>query len=90
MINGWAYKYESGIHAKPLHKIKKVMIFYSAMQDKQHLENTLQNPVKQQLAETFKFIGIDDVEAYIVDNVTTLSPIDLEKHLLEISKICNS
>jgi NAD(P)H dehydrogenase (quinone) len=90
MINGWAYKYESGLHAKPLHKIKKVMIFYSAMQDRKHLEDTLQNPVKQQLTETFKFIGIGDIETYIVDNVVTLSPTDLEKHLLEVAKICKN
>lgn len=90
MINGWAYKYESGLHAKPLHHIKKVMIFYSAMQDKHHLENKLQNPIKQQLTETFKFIGIDNVTTYLVDNVTMLSSADLDKHLLEISKICIS
>ena len=58
MINGWAYKYEAGMYASPLHKIKKVFIIYSCMQEKQHLEKNLQNPVFQQLSETFKFIGI--------------------------------
>ncbi len=90
MINGWAYKYETGLHANPLHKIKKALIFYSSMQGKDHLENTLHNPVKQQLTETCNFIGIPHVNVYLIDKVTTMSPQDLQKHLQEITKLCKT
>lgn len=88
MINGWAYTYESGLHAKPLHKIKKVLIFYSAMQEKQHLEKTLYNPVQQQLTETCAFIGIPNVEIYLIDKVIKIKSEDLNRHLEEITKMC--
>lgn len=88
MINGWAYTYEEGIHAKPLHSIKKALIIYSSMQSKEYLENTLQNPVENQLLETFKFIGIPEIEVYHVDNVNTIDPEKLAAHLEEITTLC--
>ncbi len=90
MINSWAYKYETGMYARPLHKIKKVFIIYSCMQDKQHIEKNLQNPVAHQLSETFKFIGISDVKTYIVDQVNKLNPEDISKELEEINEFCGS
>lgn len=90
MINGWAYKYESGTHAKPLHKIKKALIIYSAMQAKDHLEKELHKPVENQLMETFKFIGIPEVEIYLVDNVNAIDPDKLAMHLEQITKLCKS
>lgn len=90
MINGWAYKYESGVHAKPLHNIKQAIIVYSAMQDKQHLVQTLNNPVEQQLTETFNFIGIPKVDSYMIDKVTTMQPDDLMQHIIEVKKLCKS
>lgn len=90
LINGWAYTYQSGLHAKPLHNIKNAIIVYSAMQDKQHLEKMLHSPVENQLSETCTFIGIPEVKFHLVDNVTKLTPEELEKHLLEITKICKS
>lgn len=90
MINAWAYKYESGLHAKPLHHIKQAIILYSAMQDKKHMQQALNNPVEQQLSETCKFIGIPQVDIYMIDKVTKMNPEDLEKHLDEISKLCKN
>ena len=90
LINGWAYKYESGLHANPLHHIKKVLIIYSAMQDRDHLEKTLHHPVQQQLSETCTFIGIQNVNIYLVDNVVKLTSQDLDKHLEEVNKMCKT
>ena len=90
MINAWAYKYESGMYAHPLHNIKKVFIIYAAMQDQQHLEKTLHHPVEQQLAETCRFIGIPHIYTYIVDKVTKLQPDELEQHLNKIDKFCTN
>lgn len=90
MINGWAYKYETGLHANPLHKIKKAFILYSSMQGKEHLEKELHNPVQQQLCETCKFIGIPEVEVYSIDNVTKMTPEDMEKHLQNVTKLCKT
>lgn len=90
MINAWAYKYEAGMYARPLHKIKKVFIIYACMQEKQHIEKNLQNPVVQQLSETFKFIGISQIHTYVVDRVTKLNPEDITKHLEDINEFCCS
>lgn len=90
MINAWAYKYESGTYAHPLHKIKQALIIYSAMQDKQHMDKDLHNPVEHQLSETCKFIGIPEVDIYMVDKVTKLQPEDLEQHLQQVSEFCKN
>lgn len=87
MINAWAYQYESGTHAKPLHNIKQAIILYCSMQGKEQLEK-LHSPVEQQLSETCKFIGIPKVEVYQVDNVTKMQPEDLAKHLAAVAKLC--
>jgi len=90
MINAWAYKYEQGMYARPLHKIKKVFIIYAAMQDQQHLDKELHNPVEHQLAETCRFIGINEIYTYLVDSVTKLQATDIEKHLQNINNFCLS
>jgi putative NADPH-quinone reductase len=90
MINGWAYKYESGKFASPLHKIKQALIIYSSMQEKESLAQNLQAPVEEQLAQTCKFIGIDKIHVYQVDKVTKLNPKDLEEHLTNVSKFCKN
>jgi len=90
MINAWAYKYEHGMYASPLHKIKKVFIIYAAMQDQQHLDKELHNPVEHQLAETCRFIGINEIYTYLVDSVTKLQATDIEKHLQNINNFCLS
>jgi putative NADPH-quinone reductase len=88
LINGWAYKYESGMYAKPLHKIKKVFIIYACMQNKENLQKSLGNPLELQLLETCKFIGIPEIHTHIVDNVNKLKPEEIEKHLKDINKFC--
>lgn len=88
LINAWAYKYESGTHASPLHKIKRAIIIYSSLQDKKHLSQNLHNPVEEQLKETCRFIGIPDVSIYMVDQVNAMKPDDLNKHLEAITALC--
>ncbi len=88
MINGWAYKYESGMYAQSLHKIKKVFVIYACMQNKDHIEQNLRNPIEYQLSETFKFIGIPEIHTHIVDNVNKLNPEDMKKHLEAINEFC--
>lgn len=90
MINGWAYKYESGIHAQPLHKIKKVLIIYTAMQSKDFLDKELCKPVENQLTETLKFIGIPEIEIYLVDNVNQIDTEKLAAHLEQITRLCKN
>lgn len=90
MINGWAYKYETGMYANPLHNIKKVFIIYASMQDKEHLEKVLHHPVEQQLSETCRFIGIPHIYTYLVDKVTKLQTEELEQHLQKIDRFCSN
>ncbi|MBP7854330.1 NAD(P)H-dependent oxidoreductase [Candidatus Babeliales bacterium] len=88
LINGWAYQYESGHYAKAKHNIKRVIVLYASMQDHDYMEQHINNPVEQQLKETCKFIGIDDINVYVVDNVTKVTPKDLENHLQQVKKMC--
>lgn len=88
MINAWAYKYESGTTARPLHKIKQAIIIYSSMQDKKDLTKHSVNPVEEQLMQTCTFIGIPRVDIYMVDNVTKMTQENLAEHLEEVSKLC--
>lgn len=88
MINAWAYKYKKGIHAEPLHHIKKSLIIYSSMQSNEVLEKKLHNPVEKQLMETFRFIGIPEIEVYHVDKVNQIDTNKLTKHLQQIKKLC--
>lgn len=88
MIQGWAYSYESGPYAKPLHKVKKVIIVYSCAQVNEMKKIGKYTPVEQQLVETFKFIGIDDISIYGVDSIYDLSADDMVKHLAAIKKLC--
>jgi NAD(P)H dehydrogenase (quinone) len=87
MINGWAYKYESGIHAQPLHSIKKALIIYTSMQPKEYLNKELCKPVENQLTETLKFIGIPEIEIYLVDNVNQIDTEKLAAHLEQITRL---
>lgn len=88
MINAWAYNYESGIHAKALHSIKKALVIYTSMQSKEILSTRLHSPVENQLSETFRFIGIPEIEMYHVDNVNNIDPDKLAEHIEQIQKIC--
>lgn len=90
MINAWAYKYEKGIHASPLHSIQKALVIYSSMQEKDILAKRINHPVEGQLIETFKFIGIPEVEMYHVDKVNEIDPEKLAEHLAAIRKICKT
>lgn len=88
LINGWAYKYESGPNAKPLHNIKHVFIIYSAMQKKENLEQNKQIAIDQQIKQTCKFIGIDNVSIYLVDQASTITSQEVTKHLEQIDIFC--
>lgn len=88
MIQGWAYNYESGRYAKPLHNVKKVIILYACAQVNEQKVLGKHTPVEEQLLETFKFIGIPDIEVYGVDNVYDVSTTDMSKHLTAIQKLC--
>ncbi|MBI2353053.1 NAD(P)H-dependent oxidoreductase [Candidatus Dependentiae bacterium] len=89
MINNWAYHYESGSQATPLHHIKKAIIIYTSMQS-HHSEEKISQPVEMQFLETFKFIGIFDVLFYNIDNVSTINQEKLKHHLEQIEKLCQS
>lgn len=86
-IQGWAYKYESGSYAKALHHIKKVIIVYSCSQNYTDVDRST-IPVKQQLLETFKFMGISDIEIYGVDNIYGLTSEQITGHLNQVKQIC--
>jgi putative NADPH-quinone reductase len=88
LLTGWSYTYESGQYAQAKHNIKKVIILYSCAQEK--LDKNSMSIVEQQLFETFKFIGIDEITMYGIDNVYGLTPETTIKHFDAVKKICES
>ena len=88
LLTGWSYTYESGAYGTAKHNIKKVIILYSCAQEK--IDKNSMSIVEQQLFETFKFIGIDDVVMHGVDNVYGLTPEQVTEHFDAVKKICSS
>ncbi len=88
LLTGWSYTYESGLYGKAKHNIKKVIILYSCAQEK--IDKNSMTAVENQLFETFKFIGIDDIEMHAVDNVYALTAEQIQKHFDDVKKICSS
>lgn len=88
MIQAWAYRYESGPYANPLHNIKKVMIIYSCAQDYFFLDEAYNIPVQEQLLETFRFIGISDIEFFVVDDIYGIEMAEVGDILEEITEFC--
>lgn len=86
LLHGWSYQYESGQYAKATHNVKKVIIFYCCAQPQP--QDGSMSMVEQQLLETFKFIGIDDVQMHGVDNVYGLIPEKAAEHFDTVKKIC--
>lgn len=88
LLTGWSYTYESGAYGKAKHHIKKVIILYSCAQEKP--DKNSMSIVEQQLLETFKFIGIDDVVMHAVDNVYGLTPEQVTEHFDAVKEICQN
>lgn len=86
LLTGWSYTYDSGQYGKAKHNVKKVIILYSCAQEK--LDKNSMSIIEQQLLETFKFIGIDDVVMHAVDNVYGLTPEQVTVHFDAVKKIC--
>lgn len=73
LSKGWAYDVTAGGEFSALLKLKKVIIFNTADNPTELLEETGLNSAARQTkdAGTFGFCGVDTVEHYILGNVDT-------------------
>ncbi|MFA6527241.1 MAG: NAD(P)H-dependent oxidoreductase [Candidatus Babeliales bacterium] len=86
LLTNFAWKYEGGLHAKPLHKIKKTLVVNSSSAPLFYRKYLTSNPAKVQLRETFKFIGIPESKFYEIGSVTSLTLQDGQRHVEKINE----
>lgn len=84
LITNFAYKYEGGVTAKPLHKIKRAMVINTSMEPAWVRRFLTGNPATQQLKKTFKFIGIPSCRFYQIGAVMKLNETNVSKHATKI------
>ena len=89
MINAWAYKFEKDGTITPLHSVKRVIIIYTSMIDRDNLSKQVNHAVEAQWQETCKFLSIPECTIHHVDSVYSLPAEKLEKHVAEIKKSCH-
>ncbi len=86
MINAWAYKFEKDGSIKPLHSVKKAVIIYTSMLDRNSLSEQVNHAVEAQMLQTCKFLSINDVTIHHIGNVYGQSKEELTKHIENITQ----
>lgn len=84
LITKFAWKYEEGFYAKPLHNIRKVLIINTTMSASWYNKYILRNPLQNQLKQTFSWMGIYDQLFYEVGNTKQLTDEKFSEHLTYI------
>jgi len=84
LITNFAWNYEQGFYAKPLHNIRKSLVINSTMSPSWYNRYILGNPVHNQLKQTFKWMGIFDQLFYEIGNTKQLTDKKVSKHLENI------
>lgn len=84
LITKFAWTFEQGFYAKPLHNIRKAMVINTTMSPSWYNKYILRNPVHNQLKQTFTWLGIFDQLFYEVGNTKKLTDKKLEEHLEQI------
>ena len=91
LITNFAWQYEGGKKARPLHKVKKSLIVNTSMESWWHRRFLTTNPSRRQIALTFDFIGLPHYDFYEIGSVHKLTESQKEKHyqaLVQRSKSC--
>jgi len=89
LITNFAWKYEGGFYAKPLHKIKKALVINTSMSPKYFRTAWGFDPAMSQLKNMFKFIGLPQYYFYRIGNVGQLSDEKVAEHLEQIFKLAD-
>lgn len=90
LITSYAYSYQKGLYAQPLHHIKKVMIVNLTMTSWWYNNFIWGNVANRQLKNTFRFLGIKSVDFYTVDKSQTLTPSVLKEHEKNLVNLAKS
>jgi NAD(P)H dehydrogenase (quinone) len=90
LITNYAYKYEKGLYAKALHKIKKAMVVNTSMAPLFYRKYLTCNTATKQLKETLKFIGINNISFYEIGNVYKMDKQKFENHIENILKVSDT
>lgn len=84
LIANFAWKYEGGLAARPLHNIKKAVVVNSSHMPAFYRKYFTSDPATAQIREMFKFIGIPETEFHLIGGVESLSVADGQKHVEKI------
>lgn len=86
LITSYAYSYNEGIYAKPLHHIKKVLIIQLTMNSWWHNTFFWADTARKQVSNTFRFMGIENITSYTVDKTQKITPAKIAAHLKKIER----
>jgi putative NADPH-quinone reductase len=86
LITNFAWKFQGGNTAKPLHTIKKALVVNSASMSNWHKWLFTRNSASEMLKETFKWWGIKGYDFYEIGNTSKLTPTKIDAHLAKIAK----
>lgn len=84
LITKFAWDYEQGFYAKPLHSIRKTLVISTTMSPSWYNRYILGNPAHHQLKYTFKWMGIFDQLFYEIGNTKQLTDKKFSEHIKNI------
>lgn len=90
IITNYAWKFESGHHPRPLHKIKKALVVNSASMPNLYRWLFTANSGSAMLKESFKFLGIKDHTFYEIGSTNKLSQAKVDAHIAKIIQKSNA
>lgn len=73
LITSFAWKYEQGFYARPLHKITKTLFVSITLYPQWFVKIILRNPAMNQLKQTFKYMGIYHQDFFTVYDVKNMN-----------------
>lgn len=84
LITKYAWSYEQGFCARPLHAIRKALVVNTSMSPSWYNKYILRNPAHSQLKQTFTFMGIYDQLFYEIGNTKQLTDKKVSEHIKNI------
>jgi len=90
LITSFAWKYEQGFYAKPLHHIQKGLFLSATMTPNWFNRFILGNPAQNQIKQTCKFIGIYQNQFYNIGSTRHLNDEKVKAHIKKILQLADS
>ncbi len=85
-ITNYAWQFNKGPYALPLHSIKKALVVNSASMSNWFRWLRTRNSGTEMVKESLKFLGIRHYTFYEIGNTPSLTPAKINKHIAKICK----